>query len=257
MLPAKKTIYLLLILFLFEIFSCTTNYRQNKNEKFYLLKNMGNSLFLAGKPREALPYLLKAEKIDPSNPDIQRELALVYQDIKQYDLAIVHYKEAIELKPDFSEAYNDLGVSYSQQGRLDWAMDCFNKAVQNILYTTPHFAYHNMGLIHIKKNDIEKAIHYYQKAIELEPDYSAAYFDMGRAYELSGRYNDAESTYKKIMEIIPSSLIPHLELARVYKKTGQMEKSVDKLNFIIGTDPRSTVAREALKMLEVIRSESR
>ena len=254
-LVSKRTISLLLIISIFQIFSCATNNtRLNKDEKARLLKNMGNSLFYAGKPRDALPYLLKAEKIDPLNPDIQRELALVYREIKQYDLAFVHFKEAIKLKPDFSEAYNDMGVLYSLQGKVDEALECFNKAVKNILYRTPHFAYHNMGLVYFKMKDYSRAIEFYKKALSVSPGYVEAYFGIAEIYELLGENEKAILTYDQIKKQAPESLVPYLAQAELYRKTGQIDKSIDNLNYIIGIDPRSQVAREAIKLLEEIQS---
>src|SRR4030042_4345760 len=72
------------------------------------LEDMGIALVRQGNPREGLAYLLKAEEIDPNNPDIEYQLAIVYQDIEAYDLALQHFKKAIRLKLDFSDAINDM-----------------------------------------------------------------------------------------------------------------------------------------------------
>ena len=249
----KKIFFLFLFICIFQIFSCATdNTRHGK--KAGLLENMGNSLFLAGKPREALPYLLETEKMEPLNPVVQRELALIYQNINQYDLAFVHIKKAIKLKPDFSEAYNDMGVFYSQQGKLEDALDCFNKALKNVLYKTPQFAYHNIGLVYFRMKDYNKAVEFYLKSISLSPNYMEAYFDLANTYEVLGDNVKTINTYKKIIDLGPGSLAPYLALAKVYKKTGQIDMAIDKLNYIVGIDPRSPIAHEAIKLLDEIQS---
>ena len=249
----KKTIFLFLFICIFQIFSCATD-KTRFGKKAGLLENMGNSLFLAGKPREALPYLLETEKMEPLNPVVQRELALIYQNIYQYDLAFVHIEKAIKLKPDFSEAYNDMGVFYSQQGKLEDALDCFNKALKNVLYKTPYFAYHNIGLVYFRMKDYNKAIEFYKKSISLSPSYMEAYFDLANTYEVLGDNVKTINTYKKIIDLGPGSLAPYLALAKVYKKTGQIDMAIDKLNYIVGIDPRSPIAHEAIKLLDEIQS---
>ena len=50
-----------------------------KREKAAALERLGNSLFLQGNAREGLAKLLEAEKLDPANPEIQHEIAIIYQ----------------------------------------------------------------------------------------------------------------------------------------------------------------------------------
>ena len=44
--------------------------------------------------------------------------------------AIANYGEAIRLKPDFVEAYNNLGVIYFNQGQIPKALDAFSGALR-------------------------------------------------------------------------------------------------------------------------------
>ncbi|MFC1494397.1 tetratricopeptide repeat protein [Thermodesulfobacteriota bacterium] len=249
-----KTIQALLIISILALNSCgATTGNINKKDKSLALRKMGFSLFQQGKAREGLATLLKAEKIDPSNPDLQQEIALVYQDIDEYDLALNHFKKAIQLKPDFSEAYNNLGVLYSEKGKFKEALESFDKAVSNILYTTPHFAYHNMGLVYYRIKDNKKAIDYYNKAIEQAPYYVDAYIDLGIVYENTGKYEDAILINKKVMHLIPESMETHLNIAKIYLKAGHDKKAVEELQSIISTDPRHPAARKAMEMLEEIK----
>jgi type IV pilus assembly protein PilF len=245
-------IFLLLSGFLF---SCAgTVPSSSKKETAMGYQRLGNSLFLQGNTREALVQLLEAEKLDSANADLQQELALVYQKLDQFDLSLKHFKKAIDLKPDFPDAYNNMGTLYSQ--KMDWenALKCFEKAANNILYHTPQFAYHNMGLVYFHKKDYQRAIELYQKAISLSPEYEPAYFDLAKVYELLEENDKAFVIYEKIIDLVPDSLVSYLAMARLYYKTGQSDKAIEKINFIVGTDPRSPIAREAIKLLETIQS---
>ena len=41
-----------------------------------------------------------------------------------------HLREAIRLRPDYTEAYNNLGLTLKEQGRLSEAADAFRQALR-------------------------------------------------------------------------------------------------------------------------------
>jgi tetratricopeptide (TPR) repeat protein len=82
----------------------------------------------------------------PTNPTSANDyFAIAYNCFgkKDYDCAARNYSKAIELKPDYTEAYINRGVTYKAKG------------------------------------DIDLAIKDYSKAIELKPDYAVAYYNRG------------------------------------------------------------------------------
>ena len=81
------------------------------------------------------------------------------------DVAIKHYSRAIELYPDFIEAYNDRADVYFRIG------------------------------------DIDEAIKDFTRVIELDPDYASAYFRRGEAYFKKGCYARAEKDLIRATEL--------------------------------------------------------
>ena len=63
--------------------------------------------------------------------------------LHQFDAAIINYRKAINVRPDYAEGYNNIGVALKQGG------------------------------------DSEAAIGYYQKALEIKSDYVDAYYNLG------------------------------------------------------------------------------
>ncbi|RJS85559.1 tetratricopeptide repeat protein [Methanophagales archaeon] len=84
------------------------------------------------------------------------------------------------------EKYNNLGVEEYQKGNHDKAIYYFNKAIES----DPNNAvvYHNRGLVYFKMGSyyntepFHKAISDFSKAIELDPNYVDAYYNRGLAY---------------------------------------------------------------------------
>ena len=95
---------------------------------------------------EALHYLLKAEKIDKNDPDIQNQLGVVYTEMRRTDLAEIAYNSAIKnYKRSFissdhkfllAELYLNLGHMHSYNGDNSKSIDNYNKSLQ----VCPNFA---------------------------------------------------------------------------------------------------------------------
>ena len=50
--------------------------------------------------------------------------------LQRYDAAIESYKQAIKIKPDYAEAYSNMGVAQKDKGELDAAIDSCNHAIK-------------------------------------------------------------------------------------------------------------------------------
>jgi tetratricopeptide (TPR) repeat protein len=68
--------------------------------------------------------------------------------------------------------------------------------------------------------DLNKAIYYYQKAIELSPKTAEYYNNLGIVYMLKDDYDEAIKMYTKALEINPSftQVYSNLEIALRYKQ---------------------------------------
>jgi protein O-GlcNAc transferase len=93
------------------------------------------------------------------------------------EVAIDSYKQAIKIKPDYAEAYSNMGISLTKKGDLEAAIDNYKHAIK----IKPDYAeaYLNMGNALKEKGDLEAAIDSYKKAINIKPDY-----DLARATKL-------------------------------------------------------------------------
>ena len=70
---------------------------------------------------------------------------------------------AIDLNPDFADAYSNLGLVYERKGDHEEAIKNFDRAID--LNPNDVAAYNNRGIAYGRKGDYEKAITDYTKAI--------------------------------------------------------------------------------------------
>ena len=95
------------------------------------------------------------------------------------DRAIDDYIKAMQLNPDYVDAYYNRGNIYGEQGDFDSAIADYTKAI----HLDPDYAdaYKNRGLAYSGKSDYNRAIEDYTRAIELKPDLAEAYAGRGIA----------------------------------------------------------------------------
>ena len=81
------------------------------------------------------------------------------------DLAVDTYKRAIELQPNFPDAYCNLANALKEQGKVEDAEECYNTALQ--LCPTHADSLNNLANIKREQGKIEESIRLYCKALEV------------------------------------------------------------------------------------------
>jgi tetratricopeptide (TPR) repeat protein len=76
-----------------------------------------------GRYDEAIAEIRRAYELDPFSRAVIMNLGLRYHDARQFDEAIVHYKNLIENEPDYPWSYIFLAAVYEEKGMYDEAID--------------------------------------------------------------------------------------------------------------------------------------
>jgi Flp pilus assembly protein TadD/Tol biopolymer transport system component len=146
-----------------------------------LLNAMGFALFQQGNSQEALVELEKAVAIDPKHWKAHNNLALASIDLGELELAEAHYRESLAIQPQ-AAIYNDLG-----------------------------FVLQRMGMS-------EDATKEYRKALELDPNLSAAHTNLGSLLAQRGDYAEAEKHYRAALATDPKNAAAEQGLAQLPKR---------------------------------------
>jgi len=101
-----------------------------------------------------------------------------------------------------AEEYFDKGVEKSVEGDWKGAIQDYNKAIElNPNYTS---AYNNRGSVKSSLGDYRGAIQDFNKSIELKPNYALAYFNRGIAKSNLDEHKGAIQDYNKAIELEPN-----------------------------------------------------
>jgi Tfp pilus assembly protein PilF len=242
----------IIVLFSCACIGCAGNQATTKKQAA-AFENLGMAFVREGNLRAGLAKLLEAVKLDPENPYLHHEVAVVYRNLGEYKLSLPHFNKALALKPRFPEAQNNLGTLYLLLKDWDRAIECFQKSVNDVLYKTPYVGYNNLGLAYYNKGEYQKAIDRYGHAIKLFSSYSRCYRNMGIAYEAFNKWDLAIDAYEKAIFFTPEYAAAYLNLGTLYLKLNQNKKAAEALRQAIKTDKKAgTYAEEATRLLKMI-----
>jgi tetratricopeptide (TPR) repeat protein len=116
---------------------------------------------------------------DVLNQKIKRETgthlfkAIDYGNKGKLDEAIGENSKAIEINPEFAEAYISRGVAYLKKGLYDHAINDFSKTLK--INPEDAMAYNNRGFAYYSKGLYDQAMADYNKALEINPGHTLAY----------------------------------------------------------------------------------
>ncbi|MBN4070883.1 tetratricopeptide repeat protein [Crocinitomix catalasitica] len=121
----------------------------------------------------ALDYYNSALDIYPESIEAWYNIGMYYQTRGEVDKAIETYSQLHRIDSTYADGYFNHGyIHMIMTEDIDSAIFFFNTAVE----IDPEYfqAFNNLGLCYEKKKDIERARQYYQKAIEINPNYQLA-----------------------------------------------------------------------------------
>ncbi|MGB3218650.1 MAG: tetratricopeptide repeat protein [Anaerolineae bacterium] len=174
----------------------------------------------------------RAAEYFPEKASVFLHRGIAYSAVGEIDRAILDYDKAIQLDSNLAEAYFNRGLSYQELGYLDKALSDFDKAIEHApelffdIETTPdldngyrqlqileynsnpiHFGvdlpltYVCRGLVHFQKSNFEQALSDFDKAIQLDPYLSKAYYYRGITSLAQGNIDDAIRKFEIVVEL--------------------------------------------------------
>jgi len=93
---------------------------------------------------------------------------------------------------------------------------------------------------HWFRQDTERAVEEYKKAIEIAPEYPPTYNAMGYAYRELGKYEEAEQAFAEYIELIPDEANPYDSYAELLMKLGRFDDSIKSYRKALSVDPEFT-----------------
>ena len=176
----------------------------------------------------------------PSSPIIWNILAAGKQALGQMADAVSAYQRAITLKPDYSEAYFNIGNVLQELGELGEAIAAYSRALE----IRPDYAaaLNNMANALKTQGQYDQSIAAYRRALLIEPTYAEALNNMGNALKEQGNLDDAMAAYRRALEIKPKYAVAVNNLANALKDLRKHDEAIATYRHAIEIDPSYAAA---------------
>lgn len=247
-----KILSFCLIIFLFSCSTLTKDKDQDESAQLHM--QIATSQMNSGNYPIALKELLIAEDLSPNNALVQANLGRVYFLRERFDLSEKHYKKAISLKPDFTEAKNSLARAYIEYGQLKQAETLLKDVMSDLTYVDFPKAYANYGILEFKRKNYSSAISYFKKSLERDRENCFTQVYLGRSYleskELSLAVSQLEKSIPFCMQV--DSDEAHFYSAIALYRDNQVDKSKLRFQEQLKLFPSGYNNEKAQKMLELV-----
>lgn len=146
-------------------------------------------------------YFRKLAETYPEDERVQTLLGGIYLfDRREAAQAIVHFRRAIEIAPDFPPAHNLLGYAYRDLGPPYYAdAEAAFKRYIALVPGEPN-PYDSYAELLMKTGRFEDSIANYRKALSIDDGFAPSYVGIGRDQALLGRTDEAIATYQNLYD---------------------------------------------------------
>ena len=127
--------------------------------------------------------------------------------------------------------HNLLGAVYLEMKELDLAEEFFNKAIEIM----PEYAegLNNLGNVYRLKQKPKEALLFFNRALKLSPDFADAHNNIGIVYKENDDFEKAKFHYKKSIELKPGSPDPYNNIGNLFKDSGMLDEAIKNFEIAI------------------------
>ena len=155
-----------------------------------------------GDYQRAIQDFNQAIQINPNYDDAYLSRGVTRRNLGDNQGASADYDQALRIAPNFAEVYVNRGVTRAELGDKQGAIADYNQALQinpNLAY-----AYYNRGTARYELGDNQGAIADYNEALRINPNFAEAYNNRGRPRNDLGDYQSAIADYNEALRINPN-----------------------------------------------------
>ena len=244
-----------------EVLKLAPNNKDAKNAIF-ALKNKKNkipipqselqsavSFISSGKITEALLIVEPLIEKYPNESILFNIRGVCNKAKNEFKDAVNDFNQAVLIKPDYAEAYYNLGVTLREIGD---SLNAIN-AYENALKCNNHYpnAHNNLGEIFLVNGDLDSAIDHLEWAVALKPEFASAHNNLGRSYLELNKIHDAIKSFDKALEINPNFAIASNNLGISYQRLGEFDLAIQNYENAILINPDYATAHHNLSGVKV------
>ncbi len=214
---------------------------------------MAQALFKGGRITEALGEMDQATALAPLNAEMANFHGQVLLLAGRYPQAEKAFQKVLELDPYMTDTHNNLGALYDRMGRKTEAEEQYRLALADPAYTTPEKVRMNLGLLYASEGRDEEAVRELRKAVEIDPKYYQAHYELAARLDAAGKLEEATREYEVAAPDYRTSGEYHYRLGFAYLRLGDKARASEHLRKVLEVSPGSENAARADDLLKMVR----
>ncbi len=166
----------------------------------------------------------RALEIKPDYHEAWGNRGVALHNLGRFEEVIASYDKALEIKPDLHQAWYNRGVALADLGRWAEAIASWDQALE--IKPDKHEAWNNRGIALGNLGRFEQAIASYDRALEIKPDFHLAWLIRGVALRNLGRFAEAIASYDRALEIKPDKHEAWYNRGVALRNLGRLEEAI-------------------------------
>ena len=173
----------------------------------------------------AQDFAQKAISLDENDPWVQCAQGMTYFIAKDPDQAVIHFRRAIELNPNFAIAYGYLSLGLAYGGEPEPAIEAGSRAIR-LSPRDPELAhfYIGIGTANFIAETYEKAVEFAEKTIRVRPNAPSGHRLLATSLSYLGKSKEARSAIEALLALNPKFTVTAFKGAIHFKHPEHAER---------------------------------
>lgn len=200
-----------------------------------VLNNLGQSLGGLGRHTEAIVHFKHALDVKPDEAFTNYNLAVAYHLLAEQSLADVYCLRALELQPDFQEAKLLKATIARMHGDVNDAILQFRNLLRE--YPDNLEAWNNLGIALSDQNRNVESANAFLEALKLDDKRAEVHANLSLCLSKLGRLDGAEASLKRALALKEEYSGAHNNLGVIYSSQARHEEAVYHFRRSLQIDP--------------------
>ena len=197
------------------------------------------------RPNDAINTLVALTEEVPDSLFYYSRLAALVDGLGETETAIGHYQRLLKRQPELAAAHFNVALLYKKNLQYPDAMAAYENAVRLEVEQVEE-VYSNMGVLYSEMREPDKARDMYNRALDVDPAYVPALFNLAGLFEETGEKQEATELYQRILSIDPKHWDSLARLVHAKRITSADDQLIASLKDAIEDVQDDQNAREGL-----------